>query len=490
MRYTQELKHRYYTILAYVGFIFILNAFVLLLPLTALLWIPGEIGLSAGFLIPCALSAVAGLLFWKVFRPRAYTTLSVQEGGVIVLISWLGIFAFSTIPFIIISRLTFTQAVFEVVSGWTTTGLSVIDVTVTPKCILLFRSIIQLFGGAGFAIIMLAWISGPVGPGHSIAEGKSEQLAPHVKESAKLVMMIYTGYAIAGSIAYILAGMSTFDAINHAFAAISTGGFSTKPDSIGAWNSVSVESVSIVLMILGNLNFLTAYILLRGKLRLLLRNGEIHVMALLLPLGMAIIFFEVSSLLYEPLGKAVRVAVFETVSSLTTTGFSTVGYKEWNALGFIVLISLMLIGGGTCSTAGGIKQFRIHLLAKALWWELKRFFLPRTAVMETYIWQGENKEFITDRRIREIAVFIFLYCATFVIGSAIVAYYGYSLRDSLFEFASALGTVGLSVGITSPDAPVLVLWAEIVGMFLGRFEFFVIIISAVKLFKDILDIAR
>lgn len=484
MRYSQVLQHRYRSILAYVGLIFLLNAGVLVLPVLTFFAIPEELNLLKGFLIPALISALAGYLLWKVFRPKAYATLSIQEGGVIVLLSWLGIFSFSTLPFILINHLTFTQAAFEAVSGWTTTGLSVVDVTTAPHCILMFRSIIQLMGGAGLAVIMLASITGPTGAGHSIAEGRGEQLVPHVKESAKLVMMIYTGYAVAGTAAYAIAGMSFFDAINHAFAAISTGGFSTKPDSIGAWDSLSIEAVSIVLMILGNLNFLTAYLLFKGKMRSVFRNGEVHVMGILLPIGMAVLFFKVASILYSSIGKAARVAVFETVTSLTTTGFSTVGYNEWSALGFIVLILFMMIGGGTCSTAGGIKQHRIHLLAKAVWWDIKGHFLPRTVVMDRHVWQGEGREYITDSKIKEVAVFVFLYCTTLVVGTAIIAYFGYSLRDALFEFASALGTVGLSVGVTAPDAPSVVLWTETVGMFLGRLEFFVIIVSVGKLVKD------
>jgi len=490
MRYPDVLKQRYCSILAYVGLIFIFNAIVFLLPLISLIWFPKEIVYSGGFLLPAALSALSGFIIWKIFHPRTYVTLNIQEGGIIVLLSWLGIFGFSTIPLMMINHLSFTQAAFESVSGWTTTGLSVVDVKVSPYCILLFRSIIQLFGGAGLAVIMLSSTAGPTGAGYSIAEGRGDQLAPHVKESARLVIMIYTGYAVAGTVAYILAGMTPFDAINHSFAAISTGGFSTRLESIGAWDSVSVESVSIVLMILGNLNFLTAYMFLRGKFRSVLRNGEIQVMGFLFAVFIAVVFFNVAAPLYSSLGKAARVAVFETVTSLTTTGFSTVSYSNWNSLGIIILITLMIIGGGTCSTAGGIKQFRFYLLGRAVWWEIKRFFLPRSAVMNNYVWQGESREFITDTKIKEVSVFVFLYAVSLVIGTSIIAYHGYSLSDSLFEFASSLGTVGISIGVTTPGAPVMVLWTEIIGMFLGRLEFFIVFVSIGKLIKDTKTISR
>ncbi len=183
-----------------------------------------------------------------------------------------------------IQKLNFTQAVFESVSGWTTTGLSVVNVENASHLILLWRSIMQWAGGAGLAIIMLATIVGPAGPALGIAEGREQQLVPQVRKSAKIVMMIYTMYAIVGIAAYYFAGMKTFDAINQTFAAISTGGFSTKTDSIGHWNSVSIEAVTIPLMILGNLNFLTAYLMFHGKIKLTSKNGEVRLMLLLIPL--------------------------------------------------------------------------------------------------------------------------------------------------------------------------------------------------------------
>jgi trk system potassium uptake protein TrkH len=185
-----------------------------------------------------------------------------------------------------------------------------------------------------------------------------------------------------------------------------------------------------------------------------------------------------------------RVAVFETVTALTTTGFSTVSYGNWNSFGVILLISLMLIGGGTCSTAGGIKQFRIYLLFRLLFYEIKRHLIPRAAVTQFPIWEGNRRVFLDNIKFRQIAVFVFLYMAAYGLGVMILCSYGYTLSDSLFEFASALGTVGLSVGVTSAQMPDGALWAEIFAMFLGRLEFIVIIISFLKIGKDIGLIAK
>jgi trk system potassium uptake protein TrkH len=341
----------------------------------------------------------------------------------------------------------------------------------------------QLAGGAGLAIIMLAAIAGPVGPGLYIAE-RSGQLVPHVRRSAKLIMVIYAGYALGGVLAYWLAGMNLFDAINHAFPAVSTGGFSTQPESIGHWDSAVIESVSIVLMLLGNLNFLTAYWLLHGKFKAVYRNGEVRLMAVLIPACALVLLLLVCRGIYPTLSKSVRVAIFETISALTTTGFSTVSYGNWKSIGVFVLTVLMLIGGGTCSTAGGIKQYRVYLLFKALWWELRRPLLPRTTVVENYVWQGEQKDFINDERIRQVATFLFLYLVTYTVGSSILAVHGYGIGESLFEFASALSTVGLSVGVTTAGSPPLALWTETLGMFLGRLELFIVFVSLAKIARD------
>ncbi|MEL6787696.1 MAG: potassium transporter TrkG, partial [Cyanobacteria bacterium J06607_15] len=359
-RYSQFLRQRYRAILGYTGLIWAIAGLVILSPLLALIFYPEEINLAWGFAVPGVILSLIGGLLWRFLAPKKVISLSLPEGSVIVILAWLVAIAVSMIPFMLIQGLNFSQAAFESTSGWTTTGLSVVDVTQASKLILLYRSNIELAGGGGFAIIALSAISGLSGAGLTSAEGRSEQLAPNVRRSAKLVLSIYSGYAVVGIVALVLAGMGWFDAINHSFAALSTGGFSTRTDSIGYWDSPAIEAVTIVLMILGTVNFLTSYFLLRGKFKPVFRNGEIRLMGLVIPLCVLIVFFGVAVNLYETVGKAVRVSIFEIVSALSTTGFSTVGYSDWSSLGWTIMIILMLIGGGTGATAGGIKQFRIY----------------------------------------------------------------------------------------------------------------------------------
>ena len=484
MREYEYLKQHYAVILSSVGMILLLSGAVMLTPLFILITNPGEASFAWCFIIPAVCLGLLGITLQKLFRSASNITLSIQEGGIIVLLSWTVVILFSAWPFVPVLGLPFSQAVFESVSGWTTTGLSVVNVTQAGHMILLWRSIMQLVGGAGLAIIMMSAIVGPTGVGISTAEGRSDQLVPQVRQSARLVMIIYSCYAVAGAFAYWIAGMSPFDAVNHAFAAVSTGGFSTRAESIGYWDSVAIEAVTLPLMLLGNLSFVTAWFLWRGKLRLVARNGEIRLLAVLIPLSAAVVFFFTCQTLYLQLGKSVRVAVFETVTAITTTGFSTVSYGNWNAFGMFLLIVLMLIGGGTCSTAGGIKQFRIYLVWKLFFWDIRRSLMPRTAIMECPIWEGNRCIYLDDARVRQVSVFIFLYLAIYMFGVMILCASGYGLGDALFEFASAIGTVGLSVGVTSAQMPDAALWAETLAMFLGRLEFIVVIVSLIKLSRD------
>jgi trk system potassium uptake protein TrkH len=457
----------------------------MLTPLVLLIPYPEESHLATGFLVPGLALVVSAVVVWQRYRPRHQVSLTYQEGTIIVVLTWGLAVLVGAVPFLMVSHLNFTQAVLESTSGWTTAGLSVVDVEQAPRLILLYRSVTQLAGGAGLAIIMLSALAGPVGVGLASAEGRGEQLLPHVKRSAMLVLSMYTGYVLVGTVGLRVAGMDWFDAVNHAFAALSTGGFSTHAASIGHWDSPAIEAVTVVLMLLGMLNFATAYMLLRGNLQSGLRSSEVRQAGLLLALGTVVLLFGGIPGLYGSLGQRARVAIFHSVSALSTTGFATVTFEGWSGLGWLLLIVFMLLGGSTGSTAGGIKQERAYVLLRGLLWEFRRRLLPRNVVSEPDVWRGEERHFLTDRHLRRVAMFVFLYLAFFVVGSAIMTAYGYPLQDSLFEFASTLSTVGLSVGVTTPDAPAGILWLQTFAMILGRLEFFTVVIGVVRIARDL-----
>lgn len=491
MRYRRYLRSRYAGLLGYTGLLLMTIGGLFLVPLGMLLFYPEEAPYAGDFIIVAVPLILVGGLAWRRLTPADGSfSPTLQEGMVIVFIVWLVAVLLGALPLMLALRLDFTQAVFESTSGWTTTGLSVVDVEAAPRIVLFYRSLIQMAGGAGFVIIAIAALTGPAGAGLSAAEGRSDQLAPHVRRSAGIVMRMYLGYIVLGILALRVAGMDWFDSVNHAFTALATGGFSTRAASIGHYDSVAVEAVIVVLMLLGGLNFLTAYTLFKGQFRAFRLNGEIRLEVLLLLVAIPLLLLITTASLYPEVDKAVRSAIFEAVSALTGTGFGTVDHATWDAFGWIMLVVLMTIGGGSGSTAGGLKLGRVYIMFKAIRWEFHRAFLPTHAVNEPSYWQGEDRGFITDQLVRRVAIYGFVYIAFLFLGTAIIAAHGYTLGESLFEYASTLGTVGLSVGVTAPDAPHSMLWAQSVGMFLGRLEFLAVFIGGAKLIADLREMTR
>ncbi len=484
MRYRRYLQDRYRAMLGYMGKLLIIIGAIYLTPLLVIPLYPDEWRYSLSFIAIGIATIAVGWFFSARLRPNEGFSLELAEGSLLIFLAWLFAISVGAIPFMAVSNLNFTLAIFESCSGWTGAGLSVVEVGTAPKIILFFRSVTQLAGGAGFAIIMVSSIAAPAGIGLSAAEGRNEQLVPHIRESASIVLRIYAVYTVVGVVALWLAGMSFFDAVNHGFAAVATGGFSTREASIGYWDSAVIEAIIIVLMLFGMLNFLTAYTLFKGKVKPFIRNGEVRLVALLLPIMSAALLMGAAIQIYDQFDEALRASIFTVVSALTTTGYSTVSYGPWPAFGWLVIIAIMIVGGGSGSTSGGIKQYRIYVLLKGLRWEFRRAFLPAHAVNEPVVWQGEERGFLTDSKVRGVALFVFLYMVVLMVGTCIVSLHGYSLDESLFEFTSTLGNVGLSVGVANPDAPITLLWTLIIGMFLGRLEFFAVIIGVFKIATD------
>lgn len=490
MRYQAYVRSRYKALLGYSGWLWVLIGLAVASPVLILPFYPEEAVYAPIFPLVGLPIAAVGYLLARFFRPDDSPTVSLNEGMLLIVIAWVLALVVGSIPFLFTTELNFTQAFFESTSAWTTTGLTVVDFDNTPRIVFMYRSILQLIGGAGFAIIVLTALVGPAGSGLSAAEGRDDQLAPNVRQSASIVLRIYLSYIAFGIIAYLVVGMSLFDAINHAFSAVSTGGFSPHAGSIGHFDNIGVEVVTIVLMLLGSINFLTAYIFFKGKFHPVWKNGEIRLMGLLLIGGVIMLLLGTVGTVYSSAGEQLRVAIFEIASAVSTTGFTITSYAEWNDLGILVLVILMLMGGGSGSTAGGIKLFRIYVMLKGLWWEMRRPFLPEHAVNKAVVWRGDHRSFLNDTQVRHIATFIVMYTIMFFAGTFILVAYEYSVHDSMFEAASTLAGVGLSIGITAPDAPLGVLWFEIIGMFLGRLEFFAVIIGVTKLFRDVVDFIR
>ncbi len=484
------LKERYKIIFGYIGEITIGVGFSLFLPLITLFFYKTDKKDIMAIICSGLISLIIGFLLKLNLKSDSDKSLTIQEGGIIVLFSWIIAVILGGLPFIFSGQLSFTQAIFEAVSGFTTTGLSVVNVEETSNMFLLWRSIMQLMGGAGLVVILLSAIIGPHGDNLYNAEARSDRLVPNAKKTVTMIMKIYLSYILSGIILYSIAGMPIFDAINHSIAAVSTGGFSTKADSIGFYNSVSIELITIILMILGTINFASHMLLWKGKFKDFFRIGETRFMLFFMGILIPFVLYFTTLNLFSSLSKSLRVAAFEIISAISTSGFSTVPYTNWNPLGIFTMIILMIIGGGIGSTAGGLKLYRVYTCFKVFIWNIKSVNLPKRVIKENYIIRPEGKFYVSNGHLVEISSFFTIYFFMYIISVTILLAHNYSIFEAMFEMASCFSTVGLSIGVTSPDAPILVLWTQIVGMFFGRLEFFVIFFSIGKIFKDSIFISK
>lgn len=490
------LKRKYKTILYYLGNLTIGIGLIIFTPLSSLLFDFSDLNKIHYFIIPGFLAVLSGYIMRKMFKEHDGANITLREGAIIVTLTWIIAIFFGSLPFwlgrgVLSHNFTVLDSIFETVSGWTTTGLTMAVEEETPSIYLWWRSIMQGVGGAGLIVIMLSSIIGPEGSSLYEAEGRDKRLVPNVVKTTRVMLKIYGGYLIVGTLLYWLAGMELFHAANHSITALSTGGFSTKNGSIGHWDSVSIEIVTYILMILGTTNFATHYMLVKGKVKGFINDIEFKFMSFLfiffIPLSAYILFNN----LYESLGKSFRVGIFEVISALSTTGFSTVSYYEWLAAGeqwsvlvVFLLVLLMLVGGGTSSTAGGIKQYRIAILLKNIYWGIQKKIYPENAILRRSVIRRDKTQIIDDEQIQQIVSFTVLYLITFLVGTLVFLLNGYSLVRSMFEFGTALGTVGLDVGITGPDMPTSTKVAQILGMWLGRLEFMAIIIAFSQMFTE------
>ncbi len=474
----------YRTMGGYLGMSFMCVGGIILLPLLILPAYPAEAALSRFFIVPAVVTLVTGYLLSLTGHDRGLH-LERQLDAVLVIVFWIGAVLLCSLPFMLSGLCTFPQAVFESTSGWSTTGLSVIDVTTAPKLILMYRSILLFFGGLGIVLVMSTILAGSGGMQLYHAEGHSDRLVPNLLESARVILLIYSGYILGGTLLYRIFGMDWFDAINHSIAAVSTGGFSTRAESIGYYHSASIEIITIILMILGNTGFLAHLLLLKGRVREFLNHDEFRFFLLLLCIAIPMVAFLLLDQFTALPSEALRVSIFQVVSALTTTGFQTIeSFIPWSDSLLLILTALMLIGGGIGSTAGGIKQYRVYTLLRTIFWSIRdKLAYPATVFHDKTSRPGYN-ETVNYRAKTDVASFVFLYLLLYFLGVMLLTFMGVSLPDALFEFASALGTVGLSRGIMTLGSADSILWVGTFGMFIGRLEIYVFLTALYKIGFD------
>jgi len=440
---------------------------------------------SLAFVIPALGSVLAGtilcILTKDVNKGGLSWRSSVQRSSLTVLFAWLWGILLGAIPFVFSGQLSFLQALFESVSGWTTTGLSVMDVSQTRPIFLFHRSWMQFCGGLGFVTMMIMLVQEKQSMNLYNAEGHTDKLMPNLRKTAQVIFMMYCSLLVLGVIAYRLVGMDLFDALLHTMCALSTGGFSTKLNSIGEYNSLSIELVTIVLMLIGTTNFAVLLLMSKQKWRRVIRISEIRFMFLLIAVFVPLTAISLRLRLNMSITESFRHALFDIVSALSTTGYSTMGYATWPPFAVGNLILMMLIGGGVGSTAGGLKLSRVYLMLRLAKLNLKKRISPDRKVEAPSYIKAEGKTPIDMELASDTTGFVVWYLGLFILGTSLIMITANcTLQEAMFEFASALGTVGLSIGLTTPTTNAGTLIIEMVGMLLGRLEIFIVFLSIIS----------
>ncbi len=458
------------SILSYTGLVMEIVGIILLIPII-IAWVYGE-NTYIPFLTAAILSFVIGAIFDKKFEKKKIRMESamVLSAVALVIISIVGAipYMFYMLP---------VDAFFESVSGFTTTGLTVITPEMMPLSILFWRSATQWLGGLGILIVFLLLLGSPGMSAYHIyrAEGRTHRIEPSMHHTIKRIFYIYCGYTIIGIVLLLLVGMPLFDAFNHSLTSVSTGGFSIKDASIGAYSSGAINFVIIILMILGATSFFVHDEIIKKKFMEYIKNQETRLFWLL-----TIIFSILMSLSFFGYGDALMQAVFHTISALTTTGF-TIASGPFPASAIFFMMILMIIGGYAGSTAGGIKLVRLGIIGNSITWLIKKASLPITAIIP--IKSGDKT--VSKSEITMVSLFVFIYIALLGISSIVLSMSGYSPIDSMFQTASAQGTVGLStanIALLNPIGKLML----IINMFLGRLE----ILPFLVLVYEILHIKR
>lgn len=441
---------------------------------------------TISFLIEISAFLVPSILFYllyRIFRSWGATESGTQtkHAFLTVVIAWMIIAVVGMLPFWIRGTLDPVDSFFESMSGWATTGMTMIETPeLVDKDILFYRSLTHLVGGVGIIALGLVVFlhTGKAAAEYYGSEVGAQQIKPGIKGTVTETWKIYLLYAFAGVILYYLAGMPFFDAVNHAWAAIATGGFSTKTASIGHYDSLLIEAITIILMLAGSISFLLHYRLFNGDVKTLVDNVEMKHMFFLILLSTLLIWGNLinanvdfnSSSLFQSL----RQSVFQTVSSVSCTGFGTSDTGQWPELSQTIMMLLMYLGGFYGSTAGGIKLLRFAIVVKAIHYVFKRMVLPRNAVVTLRL-GGKN---ISLNEILYVLGFSMAYLIVSLAGAASLMWLGYTGYESMELSLSAMGNVGI-VFVTGAD------WYQMhdVGkiilallMWIGRLEVFPILL--------------
>ena len=431
----------------------------------------------------------AGLFVYLLFRNAGADTLGSREGMVIVTLGWTACGFFGALPFYFSGEFgSFVNTFFESVSGFTTTGASILtDIESVSKGLLFWRSLIQWLGGMGIIVLSVAILPflGVGGMQLYKAEVPSpvpDKLKPRIRDTAMVLWKVYALISAVQIVFLMFGGMSLFDALNHTFTTMPTGGFSTKNTSIAHYDSVYIDGVIILFMLLAGINFSLHYQMLRGKPLAFWRDSECRFFLGTVFVLIFVMSIDVYGSVYETIGSALRYASFQVVSILTTTGYATADYESWPAMSQLILLLCMFLGASAGSTGGGVKCLRAMLCFKYCYRELFALVHPRAV---THIKIAGKP--VPDDVMRSVMGFLALYLGLFAASSVVLAGMGVDFVTAFGAVASSIGNIGPGFGMVGPAEnyaliPDMGKWLLIWCMLLGRLEIFTVIILLVPEF--------
>lgn len=437
---------------------------------------------SIPLLISAAITIGVGLPVYFLTKKNDRKNVGKREGYLIVALTWVTISVFGALPFLLSGAISnYTDAFFETISGFTTTGATILtDIEVLPKNILYWRAMTHWIGGMGIIVLTVAILPflGIGGLQLMIAEMPGitpDKLHPRITETAKRFWGIYVIFTFTEVMLLWAGEMSFFESVCHSFATMATGGFSTKNASIAAFGPYS-QYIIILFMLLAGTNFTLHYFALHRQFKKVISNEEFRVYFWIIT-GLTL-FISAGLFLSENLSpeSSIRESMFTVVSILTTTGFVTTDYSIWPSFLWMLIFALMFIGGSAGSTGGGVKIIRILLLVKNSLLEMKRSIHPQAIIPVKY-----NKKSVSQQLIFNVMAFFLIYFIIFSVGTILVSLFGYDFETSIGASIATLGNIGPGIGQVGPvdnysffSGPVK--WILSFLMLLGRLELFTILI--------------
>lgn len=384
-------------------------------------------------------------------------------------ISWLLLPLVGAIPYIIICGIPFVDAYFESMSGFTTTGMTLLtNLESLPKTILFWRALTQWVGGMGIVLLAIVIVGIPSTAELFklyLAEAREVKIRPSTWVTVRDLWIIYTSYTLICTVILVIFGMHPFEAITHSFTAIATGGFSTRDASIAAFNNIYIEGIFTVFEFLGATSFIAHYMLFKYGVKAFFKYYEVRYYILLISIASITVTLDLMLNLGLDILQALRYAVFQVVSIVTTTGYLTVDINYWPPFSKSLLLILMFIGGNICSTGSAIKVGRLVVTFKAMVNELQRLYLPSAIVKPIKI----DTHVVEEGLILRILLFISLYLIAVVLGTLTLTSLGYDPFSALSAIASAQGNVGPAY-ISFQNLNTLSKVVLIMYMWLGRLE--------------------